>query len=294
MTLNNKNRQAVTLDCRTCPARRVGFCASLEPTSLDALSRRVQKFLYARGSEIVSQGNGDDGIGLIASGLAKATTITERGDEYTLQILRRGQLAGNPDIRDETITWQAATDATICRISTSGWQDFLRLDPSHFQSYLVAVEAQFHEMQNWMILMRGRTTTQRVAVWLLSQVPAAASGATCPSINIQLTRRDLASLLDMTVETLCRALHTLQEKGAIDLVTPEQIEVSDLARLRLLAKCPDARVQTALARPDPALSGSREASSYKGAVYNRPRRAADWPCSEKRATYTDNQPRYHD
>ena len=53
----------------------------------------------------------------------------------------------------------------------------------------------------------------------------------------------LASLLEMTVETLCRALHLIEERGAIRLVTPDIVEVLNPRRPCLLGRGQDGRLQ---------------------------------------------------
>ena len=55
------------------------------------------------------------------------------------------------------------------------------------------------------------------------------------SIPILPSRRDLASLLDCTTETLSRSLHRRQDMGLIKLVTPERIEIRDPAGLGRMA-----------------------------------------------------------
>ncbi len=52
----------------------------------------------------------------------------------------------------------------------------------------------------------------------------------------------------MTVETLSRNLHQLEDRGVIRIVTPERLEIRDAIRLRPLARDQDARLKEVLQR----------------------------------------------
>jgi tRNA(Met) C34 N-acetyltransferase TmcA len=125
-------------------------------------------------------------------------------------------------------------------MSRDAWNGFLDEASEHAQAYMSATLRQFHEVHHAMLGMRGRNTRQRVAFWLLDQKQTQAETGEA-TIRIPLTRRDLASYLDMTVETLCRALHQLADLGAIDLPTPDFVRVLDVGLLRHVAKYPNDR-----------------------------------------------------
>ena len=92
------------------------------------------------------------------------------------------------------------------------------------------------------VALRGRSALQRVAHWLFLQIPAEPTPSPV-RLRILLTRRDLASLLEMTIETLCRVLHQLEDKGAIWLSAPDLVELRDRARLKQLGRGRDERLQ---------------------------------------------------
>jgi len=247
MTNAASKRRPAADRCLGCPAMKNGFCRHLAEGSLEAFAERSHRSFCEQGSEIAGQGESLDRIGVIASGLVKIVMVTETGEEHLLQILRPGQFIGDPRTVQNIYSWEAATNASICWMSRQGWNEFLAEDPKHFQAYLATIATQIHDARLSMVRARGRNTVQRVACWLLEQVPdlRAKKG---DKIRIILTRRDLASLLDMTVETLCRALHQLDDRQAIRLIEPDLIEIADAARLRTLGKWHDDAVQSALRR----------------------------------------------
>ncbi|WP_138471084.1 Crp/Fnr family transcriptional regulator [Poseidonocella sp. HB161398] len=223
--------------CQNCSARTNGFCGALDAEALAEFSGQCFCAGYERDAEIVRQGEPSGKVGVIAKGLVKIVMFTEDGEEHMLQILRQSQLVGMPCSMQSSFAWEAATRAEICWMPRSTWDDFLRAHPEHFEAYVKTMLHQMEELQCAVANSRGRNTRQRVAHWLLEQVPEDAAPDR-PIVDIPLKRRDLAALLDMTAETLCRSLHALAGKGAIDILMPYQIEITDLAKLRTLAKSP--------------------------------------------------------
>lgn len=238
-------RAAATTRCASCPARKDGICCILDETSAALFAENSFRSRYDQGAEISAQGEDTDKVGVVASGLVKIVMITEDGDEYLLQVLHPGQIVGNPCRQNNAFSWEAATDAEVCWMTRSAFESFVQKRPQHYAAYLAAMASQLEDLQLLMLKMRGRNTMQRVACWLMEQAQGA-RGNENPVITIELTRRDLASLLDMSIETLCRGLHQLEDKGVITMHASDLIEVTNVPKLRVLGKCHDEAVSTAL------------------------------------------------
>lgn len=238
--------------CASCAARYHGFCDLLDGSCAALVAGRSQSAHYKRSAEILLQGEKADRIGIIRSGLVKVVLLTEDGDYQVLQVLKPGQIVGDPCKTQNAFSWEAATAVDICWIQRSTLDLIMRDQPQVYRAYLDVIARQLEEHRLLVASMRGRNTVQRIAFWIMQQVPNLRDGSIA-TIHIALTRRDLASLLDMTVETLCRGLYQLSDRDAIRLVTPEKIEVLNGIKLRILARCGDGRVSDALKRPDPAV-----------------------------------------
>lgn len=253
MTLTLKNPNPVSEACATCEAHRVGLCDLLDDASATLISSRCQRLRYGTGDEIALQGEKSERIGIVVTGLVKIVLLTEEGEHHLLQILKPGQIVGDPCKADNAFSWEAATETEICWINRQTLEAIKRNHPTVHQAYLEITARQLEEHRIWTASMRGRSTTQRIAFWLLQQVPDPRDTAQA-TIRITLTRRDLASLLDMTVETLCRGLRQLSDRGAIQALTPDKIEVLNIAKLRLFARCKDSHLCNILNCRDHALA----------------------------------------
>lgn len=239
--------------CASCAARHQGFCDLLDDSCAALVTERSQSVRYKRSAEILLQGEKADRIGIIRSGLIKVVLLTEDGDHQVLQVLKPGQIIGDLCKTRNAFSWEAATAAHVCWIQRSTLDLIMRGQPQVYRAYFDVIARQLEEHRLWTAFMRRRNSVQRIAFWIAQQVPNLRDGSSA-TIHIALTRRDLASLLNMTVETLCRGLHQLSDRDTIRLQTPEKIEVLNGIKLRILAHFGNRRVSEALKRPDPAIT----------------------------------------
>ena len=222
-----------------------------------AVGTRARTATYAAGAAILDQGQPANKVCILVRGTVKVVHLTEDGDEQVLQLLHPGDMIGDPFGGDSGVSWEAATEATLCWMPVSALDAICREYPALYRAYLAGAVHELEEQRLWAAAMRGRSTLQRLAFWLNRQ-PASASDHAGAIIEIALSRRDLASLLDMSVETLCRSLHQIEQRGAIRLLAPDMVAVIDQATLRRLS-C----VEEELAAPQMVPSRKRRRGSRK-------------------------------
>lgn len=233
--------------CISCPVCDIGLCSWFDDTSATEVARRARQTRFAQGSSILVQGEAMTRVGVIISGLAKVVLVDEGGGEHLLQLLHAGELVGDPFASECAFSVDAATDTELCWLSPALLITAMQQDSGAYHSQLEATTRQANELRFAQAALRGRNAQQRLANWLYLQLPEASTPKPL-RLRILLSRRDLASLLDMTVETLCRVLHQIEERGAIRLISPELVEIKDRARLRVLARGQDDRLQETLLR----------------------------------------------
>ena len=245
MNVTTNALQSVPNSCASCAARFQGFCDLLNGTCATAFLAKSEQTQHKRGEDLLLQGERTEKIGIIASGLVEVVLLTEEGEHLILQMLKPGEIVGDLCKTVNTFSWEAATPVRICWINRAKLDGMMRDEPDLYRAYLEVIARQLDTHRVWVAAMRGRNTMQRIAFWVLHQMPDVRNGQNT-TVKIALTRRDLASFLDMTVETLCRGLYQLADHDAVRILNPELIEVTNTAKLRLLARCADIRVSAAL------------------------------------------------
>ena len=129
------------------------------------------------------------------------------------------------------------TELALCWLPRASLEPLLESHRSLSRGYLAATVARLQAQRHRAASLRGRSAVQRIAAWLAAQTPEIRE-AGAPVIRLRLSRRDLASLLDMSVETLCRGLHQVEERGAIRLLAPDVVMVMRPGRLCEVAGAP--------------------------------------------------------
>ena len=259
MSIVQSRRAAAPDRCLSCPVSHLGLCSWFDSATSANIANRTTMTHFARGTPILIQGEPEARVGVIVSGLAKVVLVEETGEEHLLQLLHPGVLVGDPFATESPFSVEAATDVDLCWLPSSILASAIRQFPAAYRCQLDATTRQANELRFAHVALRGRNALERLAHWILLQIPDDVPSPP-QRLQIVLSRRDLASLLEMTVETLCRSLHQLEDRKAIRLLTPETLDVIDRDRLRVLARGKDDRLHDTLlqkgwewgARPMPA------------------------------------------
>lgn len=239
--------RTATIACSDCPAARSGPCQWFDASLRDRIVAASIQRTFRQGEAILPGGQVPARVGIILSGLVKISTIDEHGNDHVLQILHPGELVGDPFGTVPTFSFDAATDATLCLTQRAAMKEAFDHRPDAYSAHLRIAMRQQLEQHFAQLAMRGRNSLQRIAYWISTQAQETGADRVL-SVRILLSRRDLASLLEMTVETLSRNLHQLEDRGVIRIVTPERLEIRDAIRLRLLARDRDERLKEVLKR----------------------------------------------
>ncbi len=213
-------------DCVNCHVAKAGPCGTFPVETRSRIAAASLHRQFAQGTTILPGGRPATRVGIILSGLVKVTSMDEHGNEHLLQLLHPGEFVGDPFGGHLPFSCEAATDVALCMTPSVVFSEALDSDPAACAAHLRRMLHQQSEQHCFHLAMRGRSSLERLAYWIAAQAPFGTADRVI-SIRILLSRRDLASLLDCTTETLSRSLHRLQDMGLIKLVTPERIEIRD-------------------------------------------------------------------
>ena len=81
----------------------------------------------------------------------------------------------------------------------------------------------------------GQKNAHERVCFLLKQLSDRLPPERCQSINLVMTRQDIADYLGLTIETVSRAFSRLKREGIIDVISAHTVEILDMARVEELA-----------------------------------------------------------
>jgi len=166
------------------------------------------------------------GLHIVHRGQVKTYRVTETGGEQLLRIVGPGDFLGETAM----FTTVEASDfamaiqpSEVCSISRDDIHALLERNPEVALDLLEAVAGRLHVAEEQLSSISGLSVGQRLARHLLEQ--SAAAGTT--RFRLACTKKDLASYLGTTAETLSRRLASMQENSLIRLGPARAVEILD-------------------------------------------------------------------
>ena len=200
---------------------------------------RPQKFPHA--SIIFSPGQAADALNIIRKGHVRIYNLTPEGKEKLVRILHPGDftgemaLTGNPRHQH----FAAALDEVhLCRIQRDDFREVLLHYPEIALRVLAELSERLEYAENQAIDMAVESAETRLARYLLEQLEIdrlSDDKERAPNqIHLRLKRKDIASQLGMTPETLSRKIREFEERGLITQLSLKDIILEDTEGLSAL------------------------------------------------------------
>ena len=214
--------------------RRCDLFRTLSDASLAKLTAVSVLKRYPKGRTIFTQGDPCPGIFVVGDGAVRVVKIAPGGKEHVLHLAYPGM----------TFAEVAAIGGFACPASAQATEDsvcVLILEDRFLGALRSDHELCLQMMQSFALWVRHlvglledivlRDATGRVARHLL-EVGGAIEGTI---FTLPMLKKDLASHLNLTSETLSRTLRRLEEAGLIDMLDQQQLKITDRVRLQEVA-----------------------------------------------------------
>jgi CRP/FNR family transcriptional regulator, anaerobic regulatory protein len=205
-------------------------CVSLVPifaTLSDGDRHRVASVARTRRydrQELIYVPGDRPGLHIVHRGQVKTYRVTETGGEQLLRIVGPGDFLGETAMLtavEATDFAMATQPSEVCSISRDDIHQLLERNPDVALDLLEALAGRLHDAEEQLTSMSGLSVGERLARHLLEQ--SAAAGTT--QFRLASTKKDLASYLGTTPETLSRRLTTMQDKGLIRLGPGRTVQI---------------------------------------------------------------------
>jgi CRP/FNR family transcriptional regulator, anaerobic regulatory protein len=225
--------------CRNCAIRALSLCRALPDPVLDQMPRLTRRRKVRAGGQVLSDELGTSLVAHVVSGVVRLEKSLADGRTQIVGLRFASDLVGDLfTSQPSAVMAEAATDVELCCVPRTRFETLLASGDKLPAVVADHMARQLEEARDWMLLLGRKTAIERVASLVIylaghsgKQVGCAevAAGST---IELPLSRTEMADFLGLTLETVVRMLKKLEQSGAIALTPPRGLTVLDAAALR--------------------------------------------------------------
>lgn len=193
---------------------------------------------YAVGDTIQAEGECSEVVGQVISGILKLSKTLPDGRQHIVDLCNAGDFFGELGEDTNPFSIESATAVTLCCINRRAFLELLGQHREFEHILLGKTIDDLARARNRLLLFGCHTTMERMATYLLLQLFIHRSApnteradsredvAACP-----ISRRDLASYLGTSVETISRNIQTLSRQNILRIIDSAHFEIRDERRL---------------------------------------------------------------
>lgn len=196
------------------------------------VAKLVVQHEYPKGTIIYLAGDTVGHFMILEAGQVKISQVAANGKEQLLKVLQPGDFDGeaalfNGDQRNVTAT--ALVDSNVCQIEQGAFQNLLQKSPQLSTSLLATMSQQINNLQEEKTLSSTADMAGKLAKYLV-EIGAALDEN---PFKLPLKKKDIATYLGTTPETISRTFKQLASKGLIE-ATGSQVTIIDEDGLDML------------------------------------------------------------
>ena len=212
--------------------REVPLFVGMDDESFDQIVTCSTVRAYDRGNTVFMQGEDADAFFVVLDGWLKVFRIRENGEEIVIEIFSRGESVAEAAVfatHEYPASCQAVENCRVLRIPADRLLDQIRRVPDIGIAMLASTSRHLHMLIREIEEIRGMSSTQRVAQFLLSL--GVENGGTM-TVRMPFEKNLIANRLAMTPYSLSRAFSRLKDYGVY--INQATAEIRDVPALKAL------------------------------------------------------------
>ena len=227
---------SVHVQCSECPIRHRAVCARCETDELNRLEQIKYYRSFQAGQTIIWSGDRMDFVGSVVSGIASLTQTMEDGRRQMVGLLLPSDFVGRPGRPTAAFDVTATTDVVMCCFRKKPFETLIAETPNIAQRLLEMTLDELDAAREWMLLLGRKTAREKIAslISIIARREATLhkrKTAGMLTVDLPLTREEMADYLGLTLETVSRQISALKKDGVISLEGNRHVSIPDIDRL---------------------------------------------------------------
>ncbi|MBK5261121.1 MAG: Crp/Fnr family transcriptional regulator [Peptostreptococcaceae bacterium] len=205
----------------------------LEKDQMIEIMELTKSITYKKGEIIYHAGETSDSLYIVSKGKIRIYRLSESGKEQLVHILQPGDFAGELALFRETVYEayaEAMQETSVCTLKRVDLKGLLLKYPSISLKVLTEFSNRLAQSEKQTMRFATEKVETRLALYLAELIDV-----NCKSKEfvLPMSKKDLASYLGTTPETISRKLYELENQGYIKQKSNKRIEILDLDSLKL-------------------------------------------------------------
>lgn len=206
---------------------------SLSEEDTKTVASLVNDKHFESGEYIYQAGDPADTLTIVAHGQAKVFQIAANGKEQMLRILQTGDFDGEAALfsnEDRTSFAQALMPTDVCQIRRSDFQKLMKSSPELAVNMVNAFGQRIVQLEQQTTEAATSSVESRLASYLLET----SAGLKQEEFELPLKKKDIATYLGTTPETISRKLSSLAKDELIEKKSNTLIKILDADGLAMV------------------------------------------------------------
>lgn len=215
------------------PANRAAYAPMPwdAPEERDGLQLTGVTVRAAAGHQIYAEDDEARYFYKVASGVVRTCRFLSDGRRQIDSFHRVGDVFGFEAGADHSMTAEAVTECTVVAYRRGGLETMVSQDDRLGQWFFAHAMTSMASAREHSLLLGRGNAAQKLAAFLLE---AADRDGDSGTIDLMMSRQDIADYLGLTIETVSRTLSRLERDGVIGLPGGRRILLKDRRMLRAL------------------------------------------------------------
>lgn len=210
---------------KQCCIYTIPLFQSLTAEQKEQIHPLIQHKHYSKGDTIYRPGESADSLYVLSSGKIRVYRLSESGKEQLIRIVSEGEFTGELALFKkgfyEAFT-EALTDCNICAIKHADFRQLLMQYPATAVDMLATIAERLGSSEQQTAWATTETVKDRLLHFLVSLVDSEEKE---PVVELKMAKKDLASYLGTTSESLSRELAHLEKEKIIEEIAYGKIKL---------------------------------------------------------------------
>jgi CRP/FNR family transcriptional regulator len=236
MTFNHKS-----IECNNCTTRFTSIFCKAENDTVDSINDSKVCTPYNKGHYIFREGMRPQGVYCVNYGKIKLLKVGEDGKEQILRLVKPGDLLGYRSLLGEGNYNTSAVvmeDTGVCFIPKDLFMGILQRDGVLSMEMMKLLSQDLKQAEQSITHLAQKPVRERLAEALLFIKETYGYLPDGKTIDLKITREEIANIVGTATETAIRLLSDLKSEGVI-VLDGKKIQIVDVNRLIKIANIED-------------------------------------------------------